>query len=309
MMLPTTRLENAVRLVFVNGKLSTELSDTHFPSGMIFSEGSLRITKNSSLALPIHLLFVNTETHEMPYSIHLEENASVSLIEEHDSPASHAITMKTEIQMEKNSRLNFYKIQTSNASTNLLIHQQRESVVNLFSLANGATFARDQITINLNEKEAECHLRGFYSLHQDGQAVEHHLQVNHHAEHGKSSMVYKGILDKKSRATFNGKVYIHPKAQRIQASQANHNLLLSPLAEVSTKPELEIYADDVKCTHGATVGQLDQEALFYLCSRGIEKATAMQLLLNAFAEDVMNDIKNPLIKDYIQKQVNHHVEL
>ena len=114
-------------------------------------------------------------------------------------------------------------------------------------------------------------------------------------------MLYKGLLDKKSRATFNGKVYVHPRAQHIRAQQANHNLLLSSAAEVNSKPELEIYANDVKCTHGATVGQLDSEALFYLQSRGIEKEQAMVLLTHAFATEVFNKIEHSEIKHYAEQ--------
>jgi Fe-S cluster assembly protein SufD len=122
-------------------------------------------------------------------------------------------------------------------------------------------------------------------------------------------MLYKGILDKKSKAVFNGKVVVHPHAQQTNSSQTNHTLLLSNDAEVNTKPELEIYADDVKCTHGATVGQLDMESLFYLRSRGMDKDTALRTLLGAFACEVIGKISNEKIRQYIQSRVENYVEL
>ena len=124
--------------------------------------------------------------------------------------------------------------------------------------------------------------------------------MNHLAEHGASSMLFKGLLDKKSRATFNGKVYVHPRAQHIRAQQANHNLLLSPHAEVNSKPELEIYADDIKCAHGATVGQLDAESLFFLRARGIDKELAIDLLTQAFSAEVFNRIENAAVRRYVE---------
>jgi Fe-S cluster assembly protein SufD len=133
-------------------------------------------------------------------------------------------------------------------------------------------------------------LNGLY-LANGRQHVDHHTRIDHNQAHGSSREYYRGVLDGAARAVFNGKVIVHPGAQKTDAHQANHNLLLSRDAEVDTKPELEIYADDVKCTHGATVGQLDDAQLFYLRSRGIEEATARNLLVHAFAHDVIERIR------------------
>jgi Fe-S cluster assembly protein SufD len=122
-------------------------------------------------------------------------------------------------------------------------------------------------------------------------------------------MLYKGILDKKSQAVFNGKVYAHAGAKQTHAVQANHNLLLSSVAEVNTKPELEIYTDDVKCVHGATVGQLNEDALFYLRARGVEKEAALKILSQAFIAEVIHAIADPVIKNYIQQRVIKHAIL
>jgi Fe-S cluster assembly protein SufD len=151
----------------------------------------------------------------------------------------------------------------------------------------------------LNERGAECSINGFYVLNHDGQHIDNHIQIDHIAPHGNSKMMYKGILDKKSHGVFNGKIFVHPGAQKTQSNQANHNLLLSSSAEMDTKPEFEIYADDVKCAHGDTVGQLDTESLFYLRSRGIDKDAALKLLTRAFADDVMSRITHPAIAQYM----------
>jgi Fe-S cluster assembly protein SufD len=176
----------------------------------------------------------------------------------------------------------------------------------LFFADCGAAQAHVNLHVNLDEKHATCHLNGLYQLNHDAQQINNHIYINHVAEYGISSMHFKGILDNRSHAEFVGKVHVHEKAQHTHAQQSNHNLLLSSYAEVKTKPELEIYADDVKCAHGATVGQLDEDALFYLRSRGIEKQDALQLLTLAFADDIMNKIENVTIRNHIQNRMSSH---
>jgi Fe-S cluster assembly protein SufD len=168
-------------------------------------------------------------------------------------------------------------------------------------LASGGRMVREDVQVNLRESGAECSVNGFYVLDQDGQHVDNHAQIDHMATHGTSDMVYKGILNKKSHGVFNGMVYVHPLAQKTKAHQANHNLLLSRDAAIETKPEFEIYADDVKCVHGDTVGQLDTEALFYLRSRGIDKMEAMRLLAQAFSAEVIDRVDVPVIAARMQR--------
>ncbi len=131
----------------------------------------------------------------------------------------------------------------------------------------------------MQEPGAECRTGGFYHLHHDNQYIDNHIDIDHVAPRSNSEMLYKGILDNKSRAVFNGRLHVEKDAQKIIAYQANHNLLLSNDAEVYSKPELEIYADDVKCKHGATTGQLDQDAFFYLRSRGIARSRSNEYII------------------------------
>jgi Fe-S cluster assembly protein SufD len=167
--------------------------------------------------------------------------------------------------------------------------QQHGSRFTSRSFALGGGLARIDISVGLNAERTECALDGLYMT--DGrQHIDHHTRIDHARPHGTSREFYKGVLAGASRAVFNGKVIVHADAQHSDAYQTNRNLLLSDHAEVDTKPQLEIYADDVKCSHGATVGQLDPEQIFYLRSRGVDDASARALLTFAFAEEVIGRV-------------------
>jgi Fe-S cluster assembly protein SufD len=242
----------------------------------------------------------------LQHHILLEENSELTLVEEYISLNAEHYSNQIELEIitQKNARIHYHKIQNEDKSAthlaNIQIKQSSGSEVNHFSLALGGRQARDDLSVEQNESASTCQLYGLYQLTEDHQQIEHHLYVDHMAELGQSKMLYKGIVDKKSKATFKGKVHVHKLAQKINAQQANHNLLLSNDSQVDSKPELEIYADEVKCTHGATIGQLDQEALFYLRSRGVDLASAKRLLLDAFADEVIRTIKNATIQQYIR---------
>ena len=215
----------------------------------------------------------------------------------------------TNIHAGPNSQLHHYKVQRENTSAthmaNTFITQQRDSMVALTNISIGAKFSRDDVLVKLQETGAECRTAGFYRLESDNQYIDQHITIDHAAPHSRSEMVYKGVLDKKSRAVFNGRLHVGVGAQKIEAQQQNHNLLLSNFAEIYSKPELEIYSDDVKCKHGATTGQLDQDALFYLRARGIEKTEAVSLLLHAFAADIYQKITNADIRMHIEAAVDN----
>jgi Fe-S cluster assembly protein SufD len=329
---------------FLNGCFSSEHSDLSFlPKEVTLGTDDffLHISKNYKMISPIYFIFLNNAVCDLQNTILAEENSHVTLIQEYRSEMtcnmrnviktgqnSHVIfveeylsnakqnyttRVETEIQAEHGARVDYYKIQnesvTATHHANLIIQQKQDSNVSTFIVDRGSKAAKENIMINLNEAGAECVLNGLYLLNQNDQQLDHFIHVNHAAAHSNSSMLYKGILDNKSQAAFTGKVYVHPAAQQINAHQANHNLLLSKESRVSSKPELEIYADDVKCKHGATVGQLDDEAVFYLRSRGIEKQTAEKLLTHAFSVEMIDKIEQPMIKNYIQQQVGHHDEL
>lgn len=292
---------------------------TYLNSALMMEGTFLQIPKNCLVPYPIHLLFLNTEQDKFiscPRNIIIAHaGAQVKIIEEHTADqAEHYFTnVVTELYAYPNARIDYYKLQSEHVTAthiaNVRVHQKQTSYVNTFFADNGSHLAREDLTIDLHEAGAACHMNGLYLLTQDEQLVDNHIYVDHAAPHCNSSMLYKGILKHKSRAVFNGKVHACRGAQQTQAHQANHNLLLSPAAEVNTKPELEIYADEVKCAHGATVGQLDEDALFYLRARGLEEATALKLLTQAFTAEVMQKITDPTIRDYIQQRVSSYAEL
>ena len=170
------------------------------------------------------------------------------------------------------------------------------------SFALGGRLARNDITSRLNGAECHCSFDGLYLL--DGkQHVDHHTRVDHFAPSCTSREYYRGILDGESHGVFNGKVVVHPHAVKTDAHQSNRNLLLSRQAEMDTKPQLEIFADDVKCTHGATVGQLDDDSLFYLRSRGIDADSARSLLIYGFANDIIGRVEVPEMRARIEHLV------
>jgi len=167
----------------------------------------------------------------------------------------------------------------------------------------GAAWSRLDLAVSLSAAGAEAELNGFYAVN-GRQHLDNHTRVDHLAPHTTSRELYRGILDGQGRAVFNGKVVVAPHAVKTDAAQANHNLLLSRGVEIDTKPELEIYADDVKCSHGATVGQLDEQQLFYLRSRGIDAEAARGLLVGAFAERLMALLPLPALAAHARRRLS-----
>ena len=159
---------------------------------------------------------------------------------------------------------------------------------------------RNNLNIVLDAEGCETHLYGLY-LVKGTDHIDNHTVVDHKKPNSYSNEMYKGIMDEKSTGVFNGKIYVRPDAQKTNAYQSNNNILLSDEASINTKPQLEIWADDVKCSHGATTGQLDEEQLFYLRARGLDKTTARAMLLYAFAMDVIENIRIPALREYMEK--------
>lgn len=288
-------------------------------SAMMHEGVFLHIPANCVVPHPIHLLFMNTHhTHFISSQrqiIIAEKNSQVKIIEEHiaDQASDYLTNVVTQLDVHANAHVDYYKLQTEHTSAthiaNLQIQQKQDSKVNTFFIDCGSRLAREDVSVSFQEPYAECQMQGLYLLEQDHQHVDNHLYADHIAPHCTSRMLYKGVLDHQSQAVFNGKVYAHAGAKQTNAHQANHNLLLSPNAEINTKPELEIYEDDVKCIHGATVGQLNDDALFYLRARGIEKEEALTILTHAFIEEIIHSIVDPTIREYVQKRVKHYVSL
>lgn len=224
------------------------------------------------------------------YLVIVAQDASWSVVESfassHEQP--YATLHLTQIMLGARSQLTYTQIQHEGSAglhwSHTRVHQDAGSRLTSHSLHLGGQWVRADHTVELQGAQAQCHLNGIYSLRAK-QHVDHHTAILHHVGSCDSEQNYKGLLDGESCGVFNGKVWVAPQAQKTQARQYNKNLLLSPQAQINAKPQLEIYANDVVCAHGATVGQLDQEALFYLASRGIEPILAQQFLKEAFTAE------------------------
>lgn len=257
---------------------------------------------------PIHLLFVGTSdgapTVSYPRNLIVAEAlAQVTVIEDYagfgDQP--YFTCPVTEIVCHQRSIVDHYKLQQESTGAFHVALQQSWQArdANLFShsISHGAALARNDIRANLDGEGIECTLNGLY-LTRGGQHVDHHMYVDHAKPNCHSYELYKGVLEGASRAVFNGTIHVREDAQKTDAKQSNRNLLLSADAMVSSNPQLRIFADDVRCTHGSTTGHLEEEAIFYLRSRGIGEEAAKSLLTYAFAAEVLQEIRlAPLRKD------------
>ncbi|MBN8861149.1 MAG: Fe-S cluster assembly protein SufD [Sphingobacteriales bacterium] len=213
----------------------------------------------------------------------------------------------TEAYIAENARLDQYYLQTTAPNVRLVNFtqcvQSSDSLYNNYTYTlPGADFVRNTLHLDLNGTNTESHLYGLY-LTGANQLVDNHTSVHHLFPNCMSNELYKGVLMDNSRAVFNGKIYVHQDAQKTNAFQQNNNMLLSNKAVIDSKPQLEIFADDVKCSHGSTVGSFNNEALFYLKARGIGEIAARNLLVNAFAFDVTNKIQIPAVREYVEKLI------
>ncbi len=259
----------------------------------------LHLKRGTVLEAPVHLLFISTESgyaHHVRNVIVAEEGTQATVIEHYAGvdDVAYFNNVVTRIFAADNAAIEHHKLQQEGFGAFHVagIHavQQRDSRFDSHSISFGAALARNDITTAFDGRGCEATLNGLY-LAGGTQHVDHHTRIDHRQPNGTSREHYRGVLEGRAHAVFNGKVIVQPGAQKTNAFQDNHNLLLSRDAEVDTKPELEIYADDVKCNHGATVGQLDETQLFYLRSRGIDEAVARSLLVHAFAHDVIERIR------------------
>jgi Fe-S cluster assembly protein SufD len=274
----------------------TALNTAFFRDG-----GFIHIPAGVDLPLPINLVFVTTgeATGGVSHPRNLlvvERNARASVVESYVTLAPGArywTNPVTEVWTGANSWVEHTRIQReSEAAYHVATTQaevSRDSHYRSFSMAMGAALARHNLNARLADQYSEALLYGLYITHGE-QLVDNHTVLYHDHPNCHSWEVYKGILDGRSRAVFNGKVMVRAEAQKTDAKQTNRNLVLSDFAKVDTKPQLEIFADDVKCTHGATVGQLDELALFYAQSRGVPADEARRMLTYAFAAEVINEV-------------------
>lgn len=270
------------------------------------------VPRNTKVVRPIHLQFVS-DASVSPIAIHprvlvvLEDHAEAVILESHAGQAGSYFTNPvTEVVLGAGAQLEHIRYQDETDSAvhigNLAVHQSENSVLNSIVAQFGASIARLDATVWVGGSNAETWLNGA-SVGRGEQRIDNHTRIDHAMPHCQSFEVYKTILDDHAHGVFNGKIFVYQDAQKTDAKQTNQGLLLSPTAELDTKPQLEIFADDVKCTHGATVGQLREDALFYLRARGIPKKEAEALLVYAFAAEVFEKISEPTIQSAIEARL------
>ncbi len=238
----------------------------------------------------------------------LEENSEAEVIVcDHTLSTSNFLTNSvSEFFIDKNAHFDFVRIQNehngSKQVSHLFFHQERDSRVTANTISLHGGLIRNNVYARLDDEGCENNTYGLY-LTDKGQHIDNFVFMDHAKPHCLSNQLFKGVLDDFATGAFNGKVLVRQDAQKTEAYQANNNILLTDDADMNTKPQLEIYADDVKCSHGATVGQLDESALFYLRSRGIEKREARLLLMYAFAHEVIDKIKVLPLQERIHELV------
>jgi len=240
------------------------------------------------------------------------KNSDVTVIEKYDSIGTfnHFSNTVTEVVVHEHAHIDLYSLQNDAGNRYHVgltrVHQSDASLVNTFTFTLAGKLIRNNLQLCLDGEGIESHMFGLYLV--DGDTIaDNHTVADHRKPNSFSNEIYKGIMDDNSKGVFNGKIYVRPQAQKTNAFQANKNILLSDKATVNTKPQLEIWADDVKCSHGCTTGQLDEEAMFYLQTRGIHKETARAMMLYAFAIEVLNNVKHPELKSYIDRLVSERL--
>jgi Fe-S cluster assembly protein SufD len=259
---------------------------------------------------PIHIIFITSVDGDkiitQPRNLFIAgKNSQVTIIEHYASEVDeiYFTNTTTEIVADENAIVDHIKLQEESGEAfhigRMEIDQERNSNFTSHSISRGGKITRNDFNSRFNGEGGECMLNGLF-ITEDNQLFDTHTIIDHATPYCNSHEHYKGILNGKSSGVFNGKVIVREDAQKTNAFQENNNILLSDEAVVNTKPQLEIFADDVKCSHGATIGQLNDEAKFYLKARGIGNEMAKAMLIHAFAFDVVTSIKSELIKNYVE---------
>ena len=300
------------------GKFNT-LSDNHSEpfsalNTAFFNDGiCIEILKNASIEHPIIIENIFTSTANKHFiqqrnMIIAEAGTKASIVFEYTVQANATAYMNilSECFVAENAHIELlHDIQPNHPLhliNNTFAAQKKDSTFTCHSIATDGTLIRNNLSVRLEEKNAICYLNGLY-IATDNHLIDNHLAVHHLVPNCQSHQLYKGVLKDKSTGVFNGKIFVHKDAQKTNAYQSNKNLVLSDTAVMHTKPQLEIFADDVKCSHGATVGQLDENAKFYLMARGISQEHATALLTYAFASEVTEKISNTEIKKRLNTQL------
>lgn len=278
----------------------------------------IHLKADAAVQEPLLLLYVNDSTAGEVVATYrnlvvVEPNSSLSIIEKFNSNGGgqHFTNLVNEIVVEENAQLELYSIQNDKGNryqfTQTEIYQRNSSRVNTYTFNLQGKLVRTNLHLIIDGEGIESHMYGLYLL-KGSSIADNHTVVDHKKPNSLTNELYKGIMDDSSKGVFNGKIFVRPQAQKTNAFQANRNILLSDKATVNTKPQLEIWADDVKCSHGCTSGQLDEEAMFYLRARGIDKHAARAMMLYAFAGEITEKIPNPAIRAYVDQAISERLQ-
>lgn len=331
---------SGIRLVFVNGVLTGPISDlpkgvqagnvseearTHLGKYASFDANAfvalntaflnsgafVQVARGAVVEQPIHLVYVTVGSGPVLHLPHVQPrslvvvgaNAQCTIVESYLGTGQYFSNGVTEIVAGDGAVVDHYKVQLEAPEAFHVSTMQaslgRSANFSTHSIALGGALVRNDVNATLSEG-AEATVNGLY-IANGKQHIDNHTQIDHARPHATSHELYKGILDGRATAVFNGRIVVRKDAQKTDSKQTNKNLVLSDDAVINTKPELQIFADDVRCTHGATIGQLDEESLFYLRSRGIGRNEARSLLTYAFAQDILDRIKVQSLKDQLEK--------
>ena len=311
---------DTILLVFIDGKTENMLSDTPLCNGVKISTITngilIHVAENITATKPIQI--VSAIQTEKPlkltqhFKVILEKNASLTLAHCDDSLQKECtdIINNVEITLAENAHLNYYKMENKDAGSiltnQIVVHQKAYSQFYSNVITFNAGKVNNSLHVHLNEPFADAQLNGLYLVDKK-QEIGNEVKVWHHAPDCTSRQLYKGIVDDEAQAVFNGHIIVQKDAQRTAAYQINKNIALTDEAHIQTQPFLEIYADDVKCSHGATVGQLDEDAMFYLRSRGICQKNARMLLMFAFANEVAQTVIIQPLRERLSQMIQQRL--
>jgi len=290
-------------LVKLENQVFTALNTAYASDGIL-----IHIERNQKITASIHVLNILSGENTASFTRNLivcDDFSQAHIVQEYRSQGANLSVNNviTEVFVGANANLTIDKIQHEEQGNFAVlteqVDQKKDSTFTINTITLDGTLVRNNLNIEVNGSNCESNLNGAYLL-KDNQHVDNHTIVDHKVAHCLSNELYKGVIYDKATAVFNGKVFVRKDAQKINAFQSNGNVLMSDDASVNSKPELEIYADDVKCSHGSTTGQLDDEAIFYLRARGLSEKAARNLMVSAFIGDVLDKIENPSVLQMVQ---------
>ncbi len=302
------------------GQLASAEKDALTALNTVYSNDGLviEVANKAQIELPIicyHIQDAGTQSVAVfPRTIYkIGKSTKASIVHLYHTIGDNAsfVNEVNEIVVEENAHCHFYKIQNDTESSYAIgetkVHQSDNSVFTAYTFTLEGAVIRNNLNIDVDGQGAEANMYGLYLLkgksHIDNNTAVDHIQPN-----SNSNELYKGVMDEKSRGVFNGRIYVRREAQKTNAFQSNNNILLSDTAIINTKPQLEIWADDVKCSHGCTIGQLDEEGVFYLRSRGIGEDKARAMMLNAFAADVLEKVEFDWLRTYLEQEIETRLD-